>query len=491
MVGGSGVWATHFIAMLAYEPSLNIHYDVPMTALSWVVAVLGVAAGFALSSWRPNLIGRLAGGVLVGLAIGGMHFIGMAAVRLSGVVLWRPDFVIASIVIGAVGAAVAMAAASDRPEPLRRAAGTALFVVAIVGLHFTAMAAAIMLPSNATPDDAAMIDRGLLAGIVGAITALIFMAAAALVWMEGFAKGATFKSVRASLDALPSGVAFFDPGGRLLVWNAAFRAMMQGAGALTTRLTLDDTLRLAHDAGVLPETARDTGGLLADLVADGERTVREGELADGRWMRLEARRTPDGGVAVILADTTEANSHAQMLAAARDAAEAANRAKSEFLANMSHEIRTPLNGVMGIAEALGHTRLTKRQGGMLQIIRESGETLDALLADILDMARVESGEIVLAPQPVDVGTLVRSVTGLFADRAREKGLTIRANVEPGADVSIFADPLRLKQILTNLVANAVKFTGAGGVTVTASRSAAGRLRLEVRGTLGPGFDVER
>ena len=74
---GFGIWATHFIAMLAYEPSLNIHYDILPTALSWVVAVVGVAAGFAFASWRPGLVGRLIAGVMVGLSIGGMHFIGI------------------------------------------------------------------------------------------------------------------------------------------------------------------------------------------------------------------------------------------------------------------------------------------------------------------------------------------------------------------------------------------------------------------------------
>jgi CheY-like chemotaxis protein len=203
-------------------------------------------------------------------------------------------------------------------------------------------------------------------------------------------------------------------------------------------------------------------------------------------MRLEARVTPDRGTVIMLTDTTEANAHALTLAAARDAAEAANRAKTEFLANMSHEIRTPLNGVLGIAEALGRTRLNARQGAMLDVIRASGETLDRLLGDILDLARVEAGEIVLAPEPVSVTELCASVAALFADLAKDKGLALKTQIEPDADVQVLADQLRLQQILTNLVSNAVKFTERGQVTLAARRDGA-RLRLEVTDT-GPGFD---
>jgi signal transduction histidine kinase/ActR/RegA family two-component response regulator len=490
LVGGSGIWATHFVAMLAYEPTLNIHYDLALTATSWVVAVIGVAAGFAVASWLRGLPGRIAGGTLVGLAIGGMHFIGMAAVRLNGMVLWRPGFVVASLVIGAVGAAAAMAAVSDRPGWRRHVVSPLLFVLAIVGLHFTAMAAAIILRGNGGALDAALIDRGWLAIIVSALTGFIFISAGGLVWMERFAQGSTLGGVRTSLDALPSGVAFFDRGDRLLVWNQGFGAMIASADGepLTRGLPLADVLARADGAGVLPSGPSEAEATSRELDAlPGDLARTEGQLADGRWMRLETRLTPDGGRAVILTDTTEANTHALAMAAARDAAEAANRAKTEFLANMSHEIRTPLNGVLGIAEALQRTRLTARQAGMLEVIRASGQTLDELLRDILDLARVEAGEITLSPEPVAVAELCASVAALFDGRAREKGLTLKTEIEPAADVRVLADPLRLRQILTNLVSNGVKFTETGSVII-AARLVGTQLHLEVSDT-GVGFDA--
>jgi len=488
-VGGSGIWATHFIAMLAYEPKLNIHYDLGLTAASWVVAVLGVAAGFAVASWLRSIPGQMVGGALAGLSIGGMHFVGMAAVRLNGMVLWKPGFVVASLVIGAVGAAAAMAAVTDRPEWRRQLISPLLFVLAIVGMHFTAMAAAIIVPGGVAHFDPSLIDRGLLAIMVGALTAFIFAAAGALVWMERFARGSTFGSVRASLDALPSAVAFFDRADRLTAWNQGFETLVGAAAAtpLRHRLSLTDALAQAAAAGVAPAGAEDAARLRRELEASPQSDARcESQVADGRWIRLEARVTGDGATVIILTDTTEANNHAIALAAARDQAEAANRAKTEFLANMSHEIRTPLNGVMGIAEALGRTKLTGRQAAMLEVIRQSGETLDTLLSDILDLARVEAGEIALKAEPVGVREVCDGVAALFENLAREKGLPLKTRIDRQADVTVLADPLRLRQILTNLVSNAVKFTETGSVTICA-QLVGERLRLEVIDT-GVGFD---
>ena len=317
LVGGSGIWATHFIAMLAYEPKLNIHFNLGLTFASWVVAVLGVAAGFALASWRPGLVGRIAGGVMAGLAIGAMHFLGMAAVRLNGLVLWRSDFVVASIVIGALGAAAAMAMVSDRPGWRRQLLSPALFVVAIVGLHFTAMAAAIILPGPRQAMDPSLIDRGLLAIMVGALTALIFAAAAALIWTERLAKGSTLNSVRASLDALPSGVAFFDRSDRLLVWNQSFEALLNAAGAPLARGACSQApwRRPMRAARCRTVRATPTACGASSTRRAGSLARRESQLPGGRWMRLEARPTPDGGTVIILTDTTEANNHALTLAA--------------------------------------------------------------------------------------------------------------------------------------------------------------------------------
>ncbi len=150
---------------------------------------------------------------------------------------------------------------------------------------------------------------------------------------------------------------------------------------------------------------------------------------------------------------------------ARRSAEAANRAKSAFLANMSHEIRTPLNGVMAMSEALAGTPLTPAQQEMLRTVHDSGEVLLAIINDILDLARIESGKMTLTAERFVPAELGRRIEGLHGLSARRKGLALVVRCDPGARHPRLGDPVRIGQILHNLVGNAVKFTETGEVTL--------------------------
>ncbi|OYX36272.1 MAG: hypothetical protein B7Y99_02200 [Caulobacterales bacterium 32-69-10] len=177
---------------------------------------------------------------------------------------------------------------------------------------------------------------------------------------------------------------------------------------------------------------------------------------------------------------------------ARRRADAASSAKGEFLANMSHEIRTPLNGVIGLADAMSRTDLTSQQREMLQMILSSGKALTGLLSDALDLARADSGALALANEPFDVRTSIYEAAFLFESLAKEKGLAFQVDFDVDPPGAALGDALRLRQIVSNLIANAVKFTAQGSVTVQVSlkRRPDGRARLTVvvRDT-GPGFDA--
>jgi len=177
------------------------------------------------------------------------------------------------------------------------------------------------------------------------------------------------------------------------------------------------------------------------------------------------------------------------LRAAQLKAEAANLSKSEFLANMSHEIRTPLNGVVGVAELLAKANLPKREHDMVEIIRNSGQSLERLLSDVLDLARVEAGQLTIESAAFHAGDLVRSVAGLARLRADEKSLALRVEIAPELEGWFLGDATRVRQVLTNLVSNAVKFTAAGSVTIDAQSVSEGRLQFSVTDT-GVGFDGE-
>jgi len=171
-------------------------------------------------------------------------------------------------------------------------------------------------------------------------------------------------------------------------------------------------------------------------------------------------------------------------AAAREKAEAASEAKSRFLATVSHEFRTPLNGILGLAELLAATPLNAEQDSYLAAIRASGEALASLINDILDFSRLEAGRLELRPAEFDLPSLIEGAVELLAPRAQDKGLEICSFVEKDLPRRVIGDSGRLRQVLINLVGNAVKFTESGGVALEVAPGDKG-LRFSIQDT-GPG-----
>ena len=177
-------------------------------------------------------------------------------------------------------------------------------------------------------------------------------------------------------------------------------------------------------------------------------------------------------------------------AEARTRAEAASEAKSRFLATVSHEIRTPLNGIIGMADLLSGTALSREQQAYVTMMKTSGAALVTLVDEVLDLSRIESGRLDLACEPLDLASLVEGVVELVAPRAQDKGLEIACFLAPDLPVRVVGDPLRLRQVLTNLADNAVKFTAVGGVGVRVTAAPGGAILFSVVDT-GPGVPAER
>ena len=179
---------------------------------------------------------------------------------------------------------------------------------------------------------------------------------------------------------------------------------------------------------------------------------------------------------------------ARRLKAAQLRAEEANRTKSEFLANMSHEIRTPLNGVVSMADALARRELEPQEHEMVELIRSSSATLERLLSDILDSARIESGQVAIERTAFDLEQAVGDVAALWRVRAGESGVALEVDFDPALAGRVDGDPVRVRQVLTNLVSNALKFTSEGRVRISVSAMDHDRVSFRVSDT-GVGFDA--
>lgn len=280
------------------------------------------------------------------------------------------------------------------------------------------------------------------------------------------------------------------------VWWSAEYARMLGYGPDDLRPAIGVWESLLHPDD-LPVVTAKAQHYLSGGTENYHATYRL-RRRDGSWIWVEdyARvlRDADGNpvrFAGIMLDVTERMEAEESLRQAKEQAEAAARAKSTFLATMSHEIRTPMNGVLGMLEVLDRTPLDDEQRGVLRVVRESASALLTILDDILDFTRIEAGRLEIEPVPVNIRDLVEGVVDLLGTRAREKRLDLVARVSLGGRERRSVDPVRLRQILINLVGNAVKFTETGHVAVTVTGGdAPGTVRVTVADT-GPGLDPDQ
>jgi signal transduction histidine kinase/CheY-like chemotaxis protein len=296
-------------------------------------------------------------------------------------------------------------------------------------------------------------------------------------------------SAQADFDRLQRYVATVEPGAKLVARVLEVEAEIRLArgdarGAYEIFRRYEREQRFRRAAEVYDGVRQVTGALQSQL-----QTARE----DTR-VKAQALRAQQGvivlGVFLVLgcvALVVLQRRGAVRLRVAQARAEAANAAKSAFLATMSHEIRTPLNGVLGMAQAMGSEQLSGRQRERLAVIRQSGEALLAILNDVLDLSKIEAGKLELEIVDFNLSEVAKGAYSAFTAIATKKGLAFTLDIS-GAEGRYTGDPSRIRQVLYNLISNAVKFTEAGEIRVSA-RYEAGRLAVTVRDT-GPGIPAE-
>jgi len=281
-----------------------------------------------------------------------------------------------------------------------------------------------------------------------------------------------------AIDAIDGGFVYYDYQDKLLICNDQYRERYPRSGrSFRKGATFEELLREGVEAGEFEHAiGREEEWIQErlELHRSGDSNIEQ-KLTNGHWLRISERRTRDGGIVGFRFDITE-------LKKAQERAEAASESKSEFLANMSHEIRTPMTGVLGMLDALIETELKADQIKIVNTARDSSLALLGILNDVLDQSKIEAGKLEIDNIDYDLTSVLEQTRSTLMTRAREKDLWFSVEVEDDVPTSLHGDPNRLRQILINLVGNAIKFTIEGGISLRISKGRRGFLLFEVEDT---------
>ena len=500
---GSGVWAMHFMGMLALSLPVSMSYSLPITLVSLGPAVFASAIALHVLSRSQITISKLhGGGLMMAIGIGTMHYVGMEAMRMDAILRYSLPLFALSVVVAYLLATSALYVRSFRFRwsgivGAWTGVGSAVLMgLAVAGMHYTAMAAGsffqVAVPGPQVPSASWL---PITVSLVGCgVTGLAIVCAVVDRYLQSLSTSliSSEERFRTLLDAAGEGILGLALDGTITFVNPALARMLDRPVEGLVGL------RLCRRSGKRPSPGwidlGPSGRILATHVESRAGVSGSDYLGrqDGTLIPVDYTRTPltvMGGVSgsvVTLSDATARTQAKAELMTSRDEALEAARAKSAFLATMSHEIRTPMNGVLGMSELLADTALSDEQREFTDSIQSSAEALLDVVNDVLDFSKIEVGKLELEAAEFRPREVVDEVATLLTARARQKGVELIRSVDDEVPVVAVCDPGRFRQILTNLVGNAVKFTAHGKVEIRVSvvdvQGDSETLRVAVRDT---------
>ncbi|MCJ2101824.1 MHYT domain-containing protein [Methylobacterium sp. E-046] len=478
---GGGIWAMHFVGMLAFEMGMPAAYDPGITVASLLLAIAATGAAFAWVS-REGAGRRdvLVGGPLMGFGVAGMHYTGMAAMRVPGNLAYSPPIVAVSVAIAVTAATAALWLTFRQNSVWQKLAAAAVMGLAVAGMHYTGMAAATFTAEDAGAHAAhaggvGVGQQHLALYVAGTAFMILFMAIVA----SSFDQQRVQRHLHASEGRFRAAAEAVGD----IIWTADARGAMTGPQPYWQAYTGQSEAECqgvgwaeaVHPNDVEPTKAAWREAVAANRGYELRHRVRNQD-GEYRLFAVKGRpvRNPDGTIREwvgVHADITEREAHDTALEAARDAAEEHSRAKSRFLANMSHELRTPLSAVIGYsemleeeAEELGQDSLLKDLGK----IKSNAQHLLGLINDVLDLSKVEAEKMELYPEDIDVAAFVAHAAGTVDSLVAKKGNVLVLNVADDVGRAR-TDATKLRQCVFNLLSNAAKFTESGTITLSAAR----------------------
>lgn len=272
----------------------------------------------------------------------------------------------------------------------------------------------------------------------------------------------------AALESMRDGFAVFDSNHRLIAANENYLSITEGAEAIVSGSDFEDILDFCLDEGVFDLQGEDENAWFDRMLARWSTPKISPvtlQFYNQRFIRLVDRHTSEGGIVSLALDITDTIKREQDLREARDRARAADRAKSTFLAKMSHELRTPMNGVVGMADLLIEQETDTEKRLFAETIKSSGDALLGIINDILDFSKLEADRLSLVPVDFDLEKLLKEVEMIVAPTVAKKGIDFHIDYDQFLPTAFKADAGRLRQVITNLVGNAVKFTSQGHVLI--------------------------
>lgn len=480
---GTGMWSMHFTGMLAFDIPGNLKFDLYITLLSALPAVL--AAGFIVwwlqdpeLNWRR--INDSALMMTVGLLL--MHYIGMEAVYAKAVLFYRLSTFLTSLLLVYLLSLLALyvtkkieqRALSDVtfPEWVRPVSAGTMVGLSVSAMHYVNL---FSMTFYARPDQSfgatTQIFTPTAIGIsVVMVTSLIIVTVISSARVNQRLDDAK-QTVRATqarertvLDSMVEGVILTDSRGTVESVNPAAESMFGRSETELIGRSIDEFIPELDSGNPDLETS-------LDLRENENRTLETTALDDSSAefpveLSVSIFQPDDSNkLSFLISDITDQKEYERQLREAKEAAERANRAKSQFLARMSHEIRTPLNAIMGMADLLEETDLNEEQEHYINVFQSSSESLLNLINDILDLSKIEAGQLELDEEFFNLNELVDNTAHFFAQKAHNKGLDLNVYVDPDLPPAVKSDAGRVRQIFVNLTSNAIKFTEDGEVTL--------------------------